>query len=311
MEYFHQPVLLNEVLAYLNPQANQNFIDGTVGGGGHAAAILARTGPKGELLGLDRDPLALKASAENLKAFKNRIHLIQNTYKNIKEIIYGERIALQFSGILLDLGLSSAQVSPNDQRGFSFKTDKKLDMRFGPETPLSAEMILNNWPEEKIAEILKNYGEEPKAKVIANAVILARRKKRFATTADLVAVVDQIYKNYYGRINPATKVFQALRLAVNDELNVLTQALPSLLDVLSPGGRLAVISYHSLEDRLVKQFFKREYQSCHCPPNLPICGCGHQRSLEILTKKPIVPKEAEIKANPRSRSAKLRVAQKI
>lgn len=310
MTYFHQPVLLKEVLEYLNPKANQNFIDGTIGGGGHASAILEKAKPEGKLLGLDRDPKAIAAAEQNLKVYKNRVILIQDSYKNIEEIIYG-RIVLQFSGILLDLGLSSAQVSVEDSRGFSFKTDQPLDMRFGPETKLTAQEILNRWPEQKLFEIFKNYGEEPKAKVIARKIIKQRLEREFKTTLDLVELIDKVYSNFRRHLHPATKVFQALRIAVNNELETLTEALPKLLKVLSPRGRLAVISYHSLEDRIVKRFFQQAAKDCVCPVNFPECRCNHRKQVLILTKKAVTPSWAEIKANPRSRSAKLRVIQKI
>ncbi|MCX6786062.1 MAG: 16S rRNA (cytosine(1402)-N(4))-methyltransferase RsmH [Candidatus Komeilibacteria bacterium] len=311
MKYFHQPVLLEEVIEYLNPKANQNFIDCTIGGGGHARAILEKIKPNGKLLGLDRDPKAIAATGENLKIYKNRLILINDSYKNIQEIIYGNKIDLQFNGILLDLGLSSAQISAEDERGFSFQADQPLDMRFGPDGSLTAAEILNKWPEQKLLEIFKNYGEEPRARMAAQKIVKQRAVKEFTTTLDLVELMDEVYGGGRGKLNPATKVFQALRIAVNNELENLSAALPKLLQILSRGGRMAVISYHSLEDRIVKHWFQDLTKDCICPKNFPECRCDHRQQADILTKKSIQPASAEIKANPRSRSARLRVMQKI
>lgn len=322
MVYFHQPVLVKEVLEYLNLKPNDNVIDGTVGGGGHAEAILKKIGPNGHLLGLDRDPKAIAAAQQRLIRFKNRFTLIQDSYKNLPSIInnyfrvkrnknkniYAERSGIQFNHLLLDLGLSSAQVAPKDERGFSFQNDSPLDMRFGPDSFLTAGEILNKWSKDELIKIFKEYGEERYAKKIAEKIVLSRQKKPIKTTLDLVEIIDYRQR---GRIHPATKVFQALRIAVNDELNVLKESLPSILDILSPAGRIAVISYHSLEDRIVKRFFQKEAKDCLCPKNIPICQCHHQARLKIITKKPIVPKFEEIEQNPRSRSAKLRVAEKV
>ncbi len=330
MPYFHQPVLLKEVLEYLNPQPNQNFIDGTVGGAGHAGAILNQTGPKGILIGLDRDPRAIEAAKANLKKFGQRAILIQENYSNLISVIekaprqssgqasakggnnnYEAGHSLQFSAILLDLGLSSAQVSPEDERGFSFKTRQVLDMRFGPEANLTAAEILNTWSEAELVKIFKEYGEERHARLIAQRIIAYRKAQPIKYTDQLTAIISQIYANSFYKVNPATKIFQALRIAVNDELNNLTQALPRLLSILPTGGRLAIISFHSLEDRLVKIFFQTEAKDCLCPKNLPICVCGHKRAVKILTKKPVMALAEENKNNPRSRSAKLRVAVKL
>ena len=324
MPYFHQPVLVQEVLKYLNPKPNQNFIDCTLGGGGHAQAILKKTGPNGRLLGLDRDPKAIKASTKKLLKYKNRITLIQGSYKNLPTLLmelrktgtnknkkYENRPTLHFNGILLDLGLSSAQVSPEESRGFSFQTDQALDMRFGPDTKLTAQEILNKWPEKKLIEIFKNYGEEPKARAIAKEVILFRERNPLLRTSQLTNLIEKISGSSKKRLNPATKVFQALRITVNQELEVLEESLPKLLDILPKGGRLAVISYHSLEDRIVKEFFKYESIDCHCPKEFPECRCNHKKKVKILTKKPVVPSEKEVEENPRSRSAKLRVVEKM
>lgn len=311
--YFHQPVLVKEVLEYLNLKSNSNVIDGTIGGGGHAEAILEKIGPNGYLLGFDRDSRAIQAAGEHLARFASRVILIKDSYQNINKNIneYRLRFPFGFNAVLLDLGLSSAQVSAEDARGFSFKADQPLDMRFGSEFSLTAEEIVNQWRVEDLLRIFKEYGEERYTKLIAQKIITARKVKEIKTTGELVEIIDEVYRHKQGRINPVTKIFQALRIAVNDELNVLKSALPQVLEVLGPGGRLAVISYHSLEDRLVKQFFQKEAKNCLCPKEIPVCCCGHQASLKIITKKPIIPSDQEIQANPRSRSAKLRVAEKI
>jgi len=330
MAYHHQPVLVNEVLEYLNLKPNDNVIDCTLGGGGHAENILERTGPHGHLLALDRDPRALEAAGLRLKKFSKRVTLIQNSYKNLPLLLadppesglnknknYKKRFDLGFAGLLLDLGLSSAQVSAEDGRGFSFQSTEALDMRFGPDTALTAAEIVNQWSKEDLIKIFKEYGEEKFAKSIAENIILFRARKLLTATSALVKIIEDSYPTSgrghgQGRkIHPATKVFQALRIAVNDELRVLAGFLPQALEALAPGGRLVVISYHSLEDRIVKHFFNQEAKDCLCPKEIPVCVCGHQARLKILTKKPVTPSTEEISKNSRSRSAKLRAAEKV
>lgn len=325
MAYFHQPVLVKEVCESLSLQPDDNVIDATVGGGGHALAILEKTGPSGHLLGLDRDPLAIAAAQKRLSKFKNRFTLIKDSYKNLPIIInqnfgvkknknkinYAQRFSIQFSHLLLDLGLSSAQVASEDKRGFSFQREAPLDMRFGPDTSLTAAEILNKWSKDALIKVFREYGEERHAKMIAEKIVLRRQKSQLSTTLDLIEIVDEVYHNKLGRIHPATKVFQALRIAVNDELNTLNKALPLMLEILPLGGRLAIISYHSLEDRIAKHFFQKESKGCLCPKEIPVCQCRHQAKVKILTKKPITPTVEEIRQNSRSRSAKLRVAEKI
>ncbi|MBU1036677.1 16S rRNA (cytosine(1402)-N(4))-methyltransferase RsmH [Patescibacteria group bacterium] len=311
MEYFHQPVLVSEVIDFLNPRSNQNVIDATIGGGGHAETILKKTAPNGHLLGLDRDPRAITAASKNLKKFNSRVTLICDSYKNINKIINEQRSFIHYHHLLLDLGLSSAQVAPDEPRGFSFQSQEALDMRFGPQSDLTAEKIINQWKELDLINIFQNYGEERFARQIAKNIGLYRKDKPIKTAGDLVKLIMRVYGGKRGKIHPATKIFQALRIAVNDELNVLKSSLPEMLDILPVGGRMAVISYHSLEDRIVKFFFKEEAKDCLCPKEIPVCQCHHQAGLKILTKKVIKPSLSEIKENPRSRSAKLRVVEKI
>jgi 16S rRNA (cytosine1402-N4)-methyltransferase len=310
MKFAHQPVLLKEVIEYLEPQPNQNFIDCTLGGGGHARGILQKTAPLGKLLGIDLDPQAISASRENLREFQNRIILVNDNYKNLKQIIYGAGFN-SVNGLLLDLGLSSFELQ-DLQRGFSFQKSAFLDMRFGQTTKTAAD-ILANYTEEKLSQIFKEYGEERYAKQIAAEIVKQRKVKPITTTDQLVELIAKVYahKPKPKNIHFATKIFQALRIEVNDELNNLREILPQALEVLAIKGRLAVISFHSLEDRIVKQYFKQEAKDCLCSAYVPVCQCHHQAKLKILTKKVITPTAEEVKNNPRARSAKLRVAIKI
>ena len=310
MKFQHEPVLVKEVLEYLAPSSNENFVDCTLGGGGHAKEILKMTSPNGKLLGIDLDKEAIKASGEELKEFQGRFFLVNDNFKNLKQIIYVAEFN-NINGILLDLGLSSYELQ-DAARGFSFKGSAWLDMRFGEEGKTAVD-IVNNYKEEELTKIFKEYGEERFAGLIAREIVKERKINKITKTDQLVGIIERVYKNKPKpkKIHVATKVFQALRIEVNDELNNLKKVLPQALEILTVGGRLAVISFHSLEDRIVKEFFKREAKECICPPKLPICICGHKAQLKILTKKVIIPSWAEIKSNPRSRSAKLRVAQKI
>ncbi len=310
MKFEHTPVLLDEVIEYLKPQPNQNFIDCTLGGGGHAKAILKRTGPNGKLLGIDLDEQAIKAASQNLQKFKDRMVLINDNYQNLNQIVYDTGFN-KINGILLDLGLSNYQIQA-EARGFSFKGDSFLDMRFG-KTEQTAADIINNYKEADLIRIFKEYGEERYAKQIAREIVDLRKKQPITKTNQLVNIIEMVYQNKPKpkKIHVATKVFQALRIEVNNELANLKKILPQALEVLAENGRLVVISFHSLEDKIVKEFFKKEAKDCLCPPQIPICVCEHKARLKILTKKVIKPGQTEIMKNPRSRSAKLRAAVKI
>lgn len=288
----HVPVLQEEVLKYLEPKPNENFIDATLGFGGHAKAILEKTAPRGKILGIEWDPFALenpKSEARNPK-WKQRLILANDTYANLEQIVKKEKFP-KIAGILFDLGLSSWQLEES-KRGFSFQKNEVLDMRFNPEHGLDAKKILNFWSRFDIQSILKDYGEEQFAESIAKAIVEARKEKPIVRTFQLVEIIKQATPKWYHRkrIHPATKTFQALRIAANSELENLAAALPQAVSLLSPKGKLLVISFHSLEDRIVKKFFKQDQR------------------LEILTKKPVTASEKEQRANPRSRSAKLRSA---
>lgn len=305
----HKPVMLNEILHYLAPQPNRNYIDCTVGGGGHTEALLREIAPEGKVLALDWDSSAIARTKERLKEFKDRLVLVNDTYINLKKIVYDKKFK-EIYGILLDLGLSSDQLQ-NSQRGFSFQLDEPLDMRFDPKTnELTSAEIVNTWSEEEIRRILREFGEEKSAFRITQAICEERKTKEIKTTGALVEIILKILPRR-GKIHPATKTFQALRIAVNDELNNVKKVLESAAKILVPGGRLAIITFHSLEDRIVKQYFKQESRDCLCPSELPICKCGHKAIWKIITKKPVIPGAEEIQENFRCRSAKLRVVQKI
>jgi len=295
----HAPVLLNEVLIALQPYSGGVYIDGTVGAGGHAAAILRQAQPEGRLFGLDQDPMALALARQQLAPFGTQVTLIHANFEQLG------RLALpQVDGILLDIGVSSMQLDQNE-RGFSFQTDGPLDMRMNTTTGETAADLVNTLPEDELANLIYQYGEEPRSRRIAKAIVQARPIERTLPLAQLIAKV----KPGYSRIHPATQTFQALRIAVNDELGVLARVLPQAIALLKPGGRLAVITFHSLEDRIVKQFFKQESTDCLCPTEQPFCTCQHHATLRLITKKPITAAESEIAVNPRARSAKLRVAE--
>ncbi len=304
----HIPVLLSEVIECLNPGPNQNFVDCTLGGGGHAGEILKRTAPAGKVLGIDLDARAITIAAAKIGS--DRLITVENSYKNLEEIVLQNNFE-NISGILLDLGYSSMEIS-DPEKGFSFLLDAPLDMRYGKEGKTAAE-IVGSFPEKELERIFREYGEERFAGRIARGICAVRKVKPVTTTFELIEIIARAVpkKFHYGRTHFATKVFQALRIAVNDELENIKIVLPQAVKLLRPGGRLAVISFHSLEDRIVKQFFKKESSGCICPKEIPVCRCEHEPVLKIINKKPIIPKEGEAKINPRSRSAKLRVAERL
>ncbi len=309
MEIRHISVLYEEVLEALDVKAGGRYIDCTVGGGGHALGILERSRPDGKLLGLDADPEALKIALNRLEPYSSRFVLVNENFANVGRVAR-EHNFVPVDGLLFDLGVSAMQLE-SLERGFSFRVDAGLDMRFSPRQKVTASELVNELTEQELATLIGQYGEEPRAKAIARAIVRAREKEPIETTGQLVKIIERIIPFRGRRISPATRTFQALRIAVNRELENLESALRQTIEILAPGGRLALISFHSLEDRLVKQFFASEARGCICPPKLPVCVCGHKPRLEILTKKPIVPSDEEIRRNPRSRSAKLRVARRL
>lgn len=286
----HQPVLLREVIEHLKPEPNHFLIDGTVGLGGHAQALLARVLPGGRLLGIDRDAGNLESARERLARFGQSVVLVQGSYANVKTHAVHHGFD-SVNGILLDLGFSSVHVD-DPTRGFSFAHDGPLDMRYDQSQTLTAEVIVNEWSQDEISRVFRLYGEEPRAAAAAKAIVACRKDARIETTTHLVQCLDGVLPRQE-RTHGATRVFQALRIAVNDELDELTRALPDLVNLLVPGGRIAIISFHSLEDRLVKQFLKS------------------RTDLRFVNKHVITPSQEEVRKNPRARSAKLRVAEKI
>jgi 16S rRNA (cytosine1402-N4)-methyltransferase len=306
----HYPVLYNEIIHALRPYDGGLYIDGTVGAGGHAAGILEASSPGGKLLGLDLDPVALELARQRLLPHEDRVVLVQASYITIAQQAASINWP-EVDGILLDLGLSSMQLD-NPERGFSFQADAPLDMRFDPEGAVTAADLVNQLPEKDLADILYRYGDERRARQIARAIVQARP---LTTTHQLAEVVRTAARGRSRdprqRIDLATRSFQALRIAVNQELEAVKKVLPEAVSILKTGGRLAVISFHSLEDRLVKQYMRRETQNCICPPRQPVCTCEHAASIIEVNRRPIQPSETEAKENPRARSAKLRVAQKL
>jgi len=280
-------------------------VDGTLGAGGHAAGLLAGSEPEGQLLGLDVDHQALGLARQKLASFGERARLKKASYTSLPGQL-AELGWVSVDGILLDLGASSMQFD-TPERGFSFLADGPLDMRFDPSNPLTAAEIVNEWPEQELADLLFRYGEEPAARRIARAIVAARP---VGGTRQLAVAIERVQPRR-GPHHPATQTFQALRIAVNGELESVEKILPLAVQALGPGGRLAIISFHSLEDRLVKEYFRRESKDCICPPRQPICTCGHKASIKEITRRPITPTEAEINQNSRARSAKLRVAEKL
>ncbi len=303
--------MLNETIDLLAIKPGGRYIDATFGGGGHSRAILDASAPDGTLLALDADPAAIERSSGLVRDFKERLTIVQANFARLADVAADHEFD-QVNGILFDLGLSSFQFDQHE-RGFSMHADVRLDMRLDPdaEGPTAWE-IVNEWPPEQIADVIYQFGEERRSRRVARVIADRRVESPISTNAELAEIVQAAVGGRRGaRIHPATKTFQALRIAVNQELDVLRTGLVAARDLLAPGGRLAVISFHSLEDRIVKQFFQREARDCVCPPDFPVCNCDHKSSLRIITRRPVSPTDEEQRSNPRSRSARLRVAERI
>lgn len=301
----HVPVMLEETIQALAVQPGGRYIDCTVGAGGHAEAILEHSSPGGQLLGIDADPAAIEVARERLKVYGSSVLLVNEHFINLPAIGFRHDF-YPVHGILFDLGLSSLQLASH--RGFSFQHDDPLDMRFSPDQDLTAADIVNTFAESELSYIIKTYGEETGSRQIARSIVAGRPVK---TTLQLAEIVAKAVPGARGRIHPATRTFLALRIAVNRELEQLETALKQAVDLLGFEGRLVVISYHSLEDRIVKQFMQRESSDCICPPDVLECVCGHQASLRLVNRKVITPSANEVQANPRSRSARLRAAERL
>ncbi len=311
MQYRHVPVMVKEVIDYLNCSSGKAYVDGTLGGGGHAQAILDAIGAEGCLVGIDRDPDAIAYAEESFHRYKPNVQIFHDNYTNLPQILSRLHIT-GVDGILLDLGLSLYQLEGSG-RGFSFMREEPLDMRMNPEQGHTAEAIVNRLSEKELAGIIGRYGEESWAFRIAKSIVAARRQQAIRSSLQLAEVVKKAIpaRHRRGRIHPATRTFQAIRIAVNQELEALERFLDEAVNFLNPGGRLCILSFHSLEDRIVKEHFKALARGCNCPPHFPMCVCGKTPQVSILTKKPVRPGQAEVQANPMARSARLRAAERL
>jgi len=305
----HLPVMSEQVVEFLITHSDGAYLDLTAGLGGHLKALAKSLGDSARLYGVDIDHQAIKKARENLGGLKQQIELTAASYTNLEEVVvrFDDK---KFNGILLDLGLSSYQLD-NPERGFSFRFDSPLDMRFEPQLKgKTAADIVNTYSERELAGIIRLFGEEKNAARLAKTIVTERQKQMIITTAQLINVIKKNIRPHL-QVKTSARVFQALRIAVNNELDAITAVLPESVKYLKDGGRMVVISYHSLEDRLVKRYFQKEAKGCVCPPKLPICVCGKKPSLKIITSRVVKPSKAEIEKNPRSRSAKLRVVEKL
>lgn len=311
MEFKHTSVLLKEILEGLNIKGTGIYTDGTLGGGGHAEAICQKLSPQGTLIGIDRDKEAIAASKTRLAEYKCRLVFVQSNYAHIKSLLRNMNIKT-IDGAVLDLGVSSFQIE-NSERGFSYMWDAPLDMRMNRDDILTAEQVINTYSEKELTDIIKKYGEEKWAGRIAKFIVSKRAEQKLETTYELVNLIKSAIPAGARREgpHPAKRTFQAIRIEVNEELSKLRQAIEDFCDVLAPGGRLAVIAFHSLEDRIVKEVFNRRANPCTCPKELPRCICGLKADIKKITGKPVVSGKEELERNPRARSAKLRIIEKI
>ena len=309
-EFHHVSVLLQECLEGLNIRPEGIYVDGTLGGAGHSSRIAQRL-TTGRLIGIDRDPVALAAAGERLKPWKDRVTLVHSNFCEIKQVLSDLQIP-GVDGILLDLGVSSPQLD-DGQRGFSYMADAPLDMRMNGEDALTAREVVNTWPQEELKRILYTYGEERYAPQIASAICRRREEAPIETTLELVDIIRSAMPAAALREeqHPAKRSFPAIRIAVNDELGSVEKVMADAIPLLNPGGRLAVITFHSLEDRIVKNAMAEAAKGCTCPPNFPVCVCGKKPQVKLISRKPIVSGAAELAENPRARSAKLRVCEKL
>ena len=309
-EFHHVSVLLNECIDGLNIKPDGIYVDGTLGGAGHSSQIAARL-TTGRLIGIDRDPVALKAAGERLAPYADRVTLVHANFCDMAQVLKDLDIP-GVDGILLDLGVSSPQLD-DGARGFSYMADAPLDMRMNSNDSLSAETVVNTWPQDELKRILYNYGEERYAPQIAAAICRRRAEKPIETTLELVDIIRSAMPPVALREkqHPAKRSFQAIRIAVNDELGAVEKIMEDAVDLLNLGGRLAIITFHSLEDRIVKNGMAEAAKGCTCPPNFPVCVCGKKPKVKLISRKPIISGDEELEMNPRARSAKLRVCEKI
>lgn len=306
----HYSVMLNETVDGLNVKPDGVYVDGTLGGGGHAFEVLSRLGEEGSYIGIDQDSDAIKAASERLKKFGDRFTVVRSNYEDIKNVV--NRLGVErVDGILLDLGVSSYQLD-TAERGFSYKLEAPLDMRMDSRMDVSAYDIVNGYSEMELFRIIRDYGEDSFAKNIAKHIVATRTKKNIETTTELAEIIKGAIpaRVRAGKGHPAKQTFQAIRIELNRELDVLKNTLDDMVELLAPGGRLCIITFHSLEDRIVKTTFKRYENPCICPPAFPVCTCGAVSKGKVITRKPILPSEKELEENSRSKSAKLRIFEK-
>lgn len=310
MEFQHQPVMVNEVIEGLRLKAAGLYVDCTIGGGGHSQAILEAQ-PDCQIIGIDQDPNALRAAEQRLAAYQNKVSYFHSNFRCLDRVLVESGVT-EVDGILMDLGVSSAQLD-HKERGFSYQHNAKLDMRMDPSNPVTAYDLVNNLSIKQLTKIISSYGEERWAQRIAEFIDIERKQHPIETTSQLVSVIKAAIPKSarFEGPHPASRTFQALRIAVNDELEVLQEALHKAVNLLKSEGRLCVISFHSLEDRIVKTVFKDLSSPCICPPGLPVCGCKRQQVIKVVTRKPLIPSSAEVSKNPRARSAKLRVCERL
>ncbi|WP_423773815.1 16S rRNA (cytosine(1402)-N(4))-methyltransferase RsmH [Aneurinibacillus aneurinilyticus] len=311
MMFHHITVLHQEAVDGLDIKPGGIYVDCTLGGAGHSSSIASRISGGGRLIAIDQDDIALANAEERLAPYMEHVTLVKSNFRRLKEVLEELRIP-RIDGVLFDLGVSSPQLD-EAERGFSYNADAPLDMRMDRTQPLSAYEVVNEWPEEEIASILFEYGEEKFARRIAKEIVGERKKNPVTTTGELVELIKRGIPAAARRTgpHPAKRTFQAIRIAVNDELNAFKEALEAGIELLAPGGRTSVITFHSLEDRICKQTYQEYSKGCICPPDFPQCACGNKPILKIITRKPIVPEEAELSENRRARSAKLRIAEKV
>lgn len=311
MEFKHISVLLDETVDSLNIKPNGTYVDGTLGGGGHSLEICKRLGDGGRLIGIDQDMDAVKAATERLSDYSDKVTIVHSNYQDIDSVLKGLAIG-GVDGIILDLGVSSYQLD-NVDRGFTYREDTPLDMRMDQSNPMTAKDIVNDYSEEELFHVIRDYGEDGFAKNIAKHIVRARQEKPIETTGELNEIIKAAIpaKMRQGTGHPSKKTFQAIRIELNKELEVLENSLDKMIELLNPGGRLSIITFHSLEDRIVKNIFRKNMNPCTCPPGFPVCVCGKAPTGKVITRKPIIPSSEELEDNKRAKSSKLRVFEKV
>lgn len=311
MEFKHISVLLDETVDSLNIKPNGTYVDGTLGGGGHSLEICKRLGDGGRLIGIDQDMDAIKAATERLSDYSDKVTIVHSNYQDIDSVLKGLAIG-GVDGIILDLGVSSYQLD-NVDRGFTYREDTPLDMRMDQSNPMTAKDIVNDYSEEELFHVIRDYGEDGFAKNIAKHIVRARQEKPIETTGELNEIIKAAIpaKMRQGTGHPSKKTFQAIRIELNKELEVLENSLDKMIELLNPGGRLSIITFHSLEDRIVKNIFRKNMNPCTCPPGFPVCVCGNAPTGKVITRKPIIPSSEELEDNKRAKSSKLRVFEKV